>query len=142
MSFAEKLTALRKGKGITQMELAERLNVSRQAVSRWEVGAAIPSTDNLKVLSDLFDVPIDYLLNGDAIHKTEGQKEKSENCDHRPAKAGNRSFVVYVLVIIIAMAALAWALIPRNREQDQMIPMEELYTGPKENYSEGTFTFE
>ena len=63
-----KLVSLRKQKGITQMELAEKLNVSRQAISRWEVGAAVPTTDNLKVLSELYGVSVDYLLN-DAAEK-------------------------------------------------------------------------
>ena len=53
MNLSAKLTSLRKQKGLTQMDLAEKLNVSRQAISRWEVGMAVPSTDNLKVLSEL-----------------------------------------------------------------------------------------
>lgn len=48
------------------MDLAEKLGVSRQAISRWEVGTAVPSTDNLKTLSDLYGVPVDYLLNDDS----------------------------------------------------------------------------
>lgn len=47
MSLAEKLVTLRKQNGLTQMELAEKLNVSRQAVSRWEVGVAVPGTDKV-----------------------------------------------------------------------------------------------
>ena len=43
MNLSEKLVSLRKQKGFTQMDLAERLDVSRQAISRWEVGAAVPS---------------------------------------------------------------------------------------------------
>lgn len=63
MSLAEKLITLRKQKGMTQMEQAEILSVSRQAISRWKVGAAVPSTDNLKILGELYETPIDYLLN-------------------------------------------------------------------------------
>lgn len=62
MSLPEKLLFLRKQNGFTQMELAEKLNVSRQAISRWEVGTAAPSTDNLKELSNLYDVSVDYFL--------------------------------------------------------------------------------
>ena len=67
MSLAEKLVSLRKQKGLTQMDLAEQLNVSRQAISRWEVGVAVPSTDNLKVLSDLYGVSVDFLLDDGTI---------------------------------------------------------------------------
>ena len=62
MEIKEKLVALRKEKGLTQLAVAEKLNVSRQAISRWESGIALPSTDNLKSLSALYGVQIDYLL--------------------------------------------------------------------------------
>lgn len=47
MRLGEKLSFLRKQKGMTQMELAEKLDISRQAVSRWEQGISEPSTENL-----------------------------------------------------------------------------------------------
>ena len=59
MKTAEKLVFLRKQKGLTQLKLAEILDVSRQAASRWEVGDALPSTENLKCLSNLYGVPFD-----------------------------------------------------------------------------------
>ena len=58
----ERLISLRKDKRMSQQDLAEALNVSRQAVSRWEVGIAIPSMDNLLALSKLFGVPTDELM--------------------------------------------------------------------------------
>ena len=63
MTFEEKLVALRKEKGLSQLQLAEQLNVSRQAVSRWESGAAMPTVDNLVYLSRLYGVSLDALLN-------------------------------------------------------------------------------
>lgn len=60
------------------MELAEKLNVSRQAISRWEVGAAVPTTDNLKVLSELYGVSVDYLLN-DAAENASKQNEAKQD---------------------------------------------------------------
>ena len=56
---------LRKQHDLSQEELAEKLNVSRQAVSRWEVGSAQPDASNVLQLSKLFDVTADYLLNED-----------------------------------------------------------------------------
>ena len=56
MKLEEKLVQLRKEKGLTQLELAESLKVSRQAVSKWESGGAIPSTDSLRGLSELYGV--------------------------------------------------------------------------------------
>jgi len=62
MEFNEKLQELRKGKGLTQEELAERLFVSRTAVSKWESGRGYPSIDSLRELSRFFSVTIDELI--------------------------------------------------------------------------------
>lgn len=62
MAFDRKLKALRKSNGMSQEELAERLNVSRQAISKWEMGA-IPDRNNLCKIASFFDCSLDYLLN-------------------------------------------------------------------------------
>lgn len=62
MKFYEKLYEVRKKAGMTQNDLADKLNVSRQAVSRWEMGTAMPDVENLVAISDLFGVSLDYLL--------------------------------------------------------------------------------
>ena len=62
MTFGEKLQALRKAQGLSQEELAQQINVSRQALSKWESGALVPDTENVVALSRLFGVPTDYLL--------------------------------------------------------------------------------
>lgn len=63
MKLSDKLVGLRKSAGMSQEELAEKLNVSRQAVSRWEMGTAMPDAVNILQLSKLFHVTTDYLLN-------------------------------------------------------------------------------
>ena len=65
MKFADKLIKLRKDKRISQEELAEMLSVSRQAVSRWEMGSTLPDMNNIIKLSDIFDVSIDSLVRDD-----------------------------------------------------------------------------
>lgn len=62
MVLSEKLAALRKEHGYSQLYVAERLNVSRQAISRWEVGSSVPSTENLLELSRLYGVSLDELV--------------------------------------------------------------------------------
>lgn len=62
MEFAEKLRAIRKQAGMSQEKLAEKLGVSRQAVTKWETDAGIPDIGNLRALSDLFQISIDELL--------------------------------------------------------------------------------
>ena len=62
MNFAQKLTNLRIQNGYSQEKLAEKLYVSRQAVSKWEVGTTLPETDKIVAISNFFDVSLDYLL--------------------------------------------------------------------------------
>lgn len=66
MEFSEKLQMLRKSKGMSQEDLANELEVSRQAVSKWESGQAYPETEKLLQLSEWFGVSVDYLLKPDA----------------------------------------------------------------------------
>ena len=65
MRLPEKIAELRKAKGFSQEELAQQLHVSRQSISRWETGTALPDAENLLQLSRLFGVTADYLLNDD-----------------------------------------------------------------------------
>lgn len=62
LSTAAKLVQLRKKKNLTQEELAEKLGVSRQAVSKWECGEALPDTENLVMIARLYGVSLDALL--------------------------------------------------------------------------------
>ena len=62
MTFSDKLIALRRKAGWSQEELAERLNVSRQSVSKWEGAQSMPDIDKIVQLSSLFGVTTDYLL--------------------------------------------------------------------------------
>ncbi len=63
MTFGNKLFDLRKSKNMSQDSLAEKLGVSRQAISKWELDEILPSSDNMIKLADMFDVSVEYLLN-------------------------------------------------------------------------------
>ncbi len=62
MTLAEKILHLRTELGLSQLELAEKLEVSRQSVSKWETGQSVPDLDKLIKLSDLFGVSVDELV--------------------------------------------------------------------------------
>ena len=74
MQFHEQLSALRRAKGISQETLAEQLNVSRQAVSKWETGTAKPELDNILALCRILEVSPNELLGGAVarIHRNTG----------------------------------------------------------------------
>ncbi len=63
MKFADKLERLRKTRGLSQENIAEKCHVSRQAVSKWESGNSLPDIDNLIIIGQLFGVSLDYLVN-------------------------------------------------------------------------------
>ena len=62
MTFGEKLFKLRKDRGLSQEALAEQVNTTRQAISKWENNQGFPETEKLMLLSNIFEVSIDYLL--------------------------------------------------------------------------------
>lgn len=81
MDFNEKLQMLRKQKGLTQEELAEKLFVSRTAISKWESGRGYPSIDSLKSIAKFFSVTIDVLLSGEEILSiAEEDNQQREKC--------------------------------------------------------------
>lgn len=100
MEFNEKLQSLRKGKGLTQEELAEVLYVSRTAISKWESGRGYPSIDSLKDISKFFSVSIDDLLSGEKLLSL-AEKENNSNirnmCDLLFGIVDLCSFILVVL---------------------------------------------
>ena len=109
MKLSEKIFELRKGMGLSQEELAEKLNVSRQTVSRWEVGSALPDAENLRLLSGLFGVTADYLLNDDyasdgdvpRVKKAETVLRETEHTLRRRSLIVSLIFAVAGLVFLI-----------------------------------------
>ncbi len=78
MEFNNKLYNLRKQKGLSQEELANRLNVSRQTVSKWEVGDSTPDMEKLAAISDLFEISLDELVMDKAPKPVGENTAKSE----------------------------------------------------------------
>lgn len=86
MTFSEKLVGLRRKAGLSQEELASRLEVSRQAVSKWESGQTLPDLERAAALSRLFGVSLDYLLKEELEAPEAPQAEPA-----RPARTGKAS---------------------------------------------------
>jgi len=77
MTLDKKILSLRKKAELSQEELASQLGVTRQSVSRWEMGTALPDAQNLRALSKIFSVSADFLLDDEAKETEEWQKENS-----------------------------------------------------------------
>ena len=86
MGFNENLQNLRKIKNISQEQLAEKLEVSRQAVSKWESGNGYPETEKLIAICEIFNCSIDNLLKGKITVDTTEEKKKYENLQNKFSK--------------------------------------------------------
>ena len=78
MNLAEKLTIQRKKSGMSQEQLADRLGITRQSVSKWEAGSSIPEIAKLVTMSEIFHVSLDYLLKDYLDDEQENFKERDD----------------------------------------------------------------
>lgn len=79
MNLGERLLELRKKKGLSQEEMAEKINVSRQTISKWETGLSTPEFDKIEPLSKLFEISVDELVTG---KKIENEKKEENITEH------------------------------------------------------------
>lgn len=121
MKLDEKLVSLRKEKGLSQLQLAEMMNVSRQAISRWEVGTAIPSTENLKYLGKLYGISVDNLLNEDQlpIHK---EPQKTDTVRKEVLKKRTKARIIFILILIAGLIMY----ITFNKYKDETVSIRDL----------------
>ena len=92
MECCKKLIRLRKQRGLTQQELAEAVDVSRQAISKWELGTASPTVESLRSLSLFYGVPVDLLLDdelnlpdpSEVTPKEPPQQNKGSSAEENP----------------------------------------------------------
>ena len=76
MNFSEKMFELRKKEGLSQEELAEKVGVSRQTISKWEMGQSTPEMEKLVNLSKLFNLSLDELVGNDVINGIENKSQE------------------------------------------------------------------
>lgn len=100
MNFNEKLIELRKKEGLSQEELGYKLNVTRQTISKWELGQTTPDMDKLSEISNLFGISVDNLLNEEEV-KFEDKKISEGN------EQKNKKIVIIILVVLVALSIIA-----------------------------------
>jgi len=97
MRFNEKLKNLRKGKNITQEKLAESLNVSRQAVSKWESGDVMPEIDKIVELAKMYDISLDYLLTDKTENPHVTDQKANKVYDEPKSNKFNKIFIAGIV---------------------------------------------
>lgn len=98
MEFHEKLQVLRKRSGLTQEELAQKLYVSRTAVSKWESGRGYPNIDSLKAIAACFSVTVDELLSGEELLTVAAEQTRAATADLR-----NRVYSLLDLSVVVLL---------------------------------------
>lgn len=102
MSLSERLQKLRKKSGDSQEQLAEKLGVSRQAVSKWENGQGSPDLDNIIKISENYDVSTDYLLKGTQINPQPEPKKRPMD------KSLKKALIIILIFIGIALSGVVF----------------------------------
>ncbi len=124
MNLSDKIQKLRKEHGLSQEVFAEKLGVSRQSVSKWESGSALPDTEKIVAISELFGVSTDYLLKNTDPTEPDADKDKTDDDNNNTAvisnsepavkkkklKKGKIITIVISAVLVLCIAATAIAL--------------------------------
>ena len=119
MTFGEKLYELRKKHGLSQEQLAEVLNVSRQSISKWEGNVNYPDSDKLIALSDYFHVSLDYLMKADWTEESSHTIEEAKK--DQPLRK-QTALLSGVTICIASVIGLIWfglvsLFLPDSHEQ-------------------------
>ena len=154
MDLAERLTALRKRAGLSQGDVAERLNVSRQAVSRWETGLTVPATDNLSRLGRLYGVTLDELLSYSAPLPPEkpqeeapAQQPKAEAPAPTPqpaavsAPAHAKAIIIALSILCLLLAIGVGVLLHQKHSENRELTFDEMESESIEDADIDEFQF-
>ncbi len=99
--IAANIASLRRHHGVTQLELAERLNYSDKAVAKWERGESYPDVATLKEIADMFSVTVDYLL------QAEHKQEKIRRREYSRRQKRNRLLISAISCVLVWLVATA-----------------------------------
>ena len=146
MSFAKKMIELRKQQNLSQQDLADRLGVSRQAISRWETGAVQPLADSVKSLAQVFQVSTDYLLNDDLDDPTppySPQPTPTLQEEPKPARKPRKWLLALAALTAAAVLVLVTAVATAHYlqwKERQPVSMYDVLSEKDDGQSDGTFT--
>lgn len=108
--ISQNIVALRRKHGLTQIELAEKLNYSDKAISKWERGESIPDITVLKAIADIFGVTVDYLIRADHEHEETDEPEMSESVVER-IKRRRRMVTGMSVLLVWVIATLLFVIL-------------------------------
>lgn len=126
MKLKEKISVLRKQRGLSQQEMAEELYVSRQTISKWESGVASPSRDNLLGIGKLFDVPVSVLMDDEVpLDAPSAPRETREPERKAPVFPWVKRIGIAVCIFLVGVS-LGICLGRQDGQENEIVPMEDL----------------
>ncbi len=121
MSISEKIYLLRKRSALSQEQLAEKLNVSRQAISKWESGISIPESDKLITIADFFNVSTDYLLRDEMTDISIDTNDKIKQKSRSQIIAGILFCIIGAVTALILIIIIASPTILNNVTESSIV---------------------
>lgn len=125
MKLSERLTELRKEKNLSQAELADALNVSRQSVSLWENGSTVPALDKLQFLAEFYGVTLDELF----YFVEEKPKPQEQAAPPREAENGRRRKLAWLCaaaVVVMLLIAVLIAAIDHKEDVKEPVSIDDI----------------
>ncbi len=121
MSISEKIYLLRKRSALSQEQLAEKLNVSRQAISKWESRISIPESDKLITIADFFNVSTDYLLRDEMTDISIDTNDKIKQKSRSQIIAGILFCIIGAVTALILIIIIASPTILNNVTESSIV---------------------
>ena len=119
MTLEKKLACLRKREGLSQAEVSEKLDVSRQAVTKWETGTSRPSIENLQSLSRLYNVPLEYLLDESRDELPAPAAPAAERAPEQKVQKKEKQWIRPLMIGAVVLALLVCFLFWYGRGQKE-----------------------
>ncbi len=135
MDIGKKILELRKEKNFSQEELAEKIDVTRQTISKWELGETSPDISQAKKLSNIFNVSLDELVNNDTKDIIMEKVSNTENNSKKILKLFRNTIIIIVILLILFIGYLVLFRTIRQEQREIMGTMSIVCSLDGEEYS-------
>lgn len=139
MDLSKRLMELRMKNGLTQGQVADAVGVSRQSISKWELGEAVPGTEKMKKLGELYGLSVDDLLSDDPI--VPKSREDRQAPDPVPAKSRRGVIALLLIIAILTMAMVIGYFLRKGGGTEEEIPVGKLQEEKIVSTPESEFDF-
>ena len=139
MTLGEKIYRLRTDRNLTQEQLAEKLGVTRQSISKWEGDLVKPEIEKLKAMAKLFEVSLDDLISDEASDDKDKEKTMAESSLNKKEKLNRIIITVIACLLIIAMTVTIVVMINLSKRVRYLELHRDVYIGEEEKSDEDIY---